>query len=255
MSLLIAFLFRLGLGLSAAMAVVSHRDVSSGYFRNHLYVVLGLATLAALLCPQYAPNALWYAAAAAGLSYVGSVCWLYEKPRAGKVLLVLVAGCTLAGVAAVGNLPGEVDGVTLPATARWLRAVHPLSSSFVLGSTMAAMLLGHWYLNSPGMRLEPLQQLLLLMGIAVAVQAVVCGWGLWAEWGSGAQRSTQWLLLVVLRWCFGLVGLAVLIVMARQTLKIPNTQSTTGILYVAVIGSFTGEIMSQVLSAETMHPV
>ena len=37
--------------------------------------------------------------------------------------------------------------------------------------------------------------------------------------------------------------------MSWQTLKIPNTQSATGILYVAVITTFLGELTSLLLSA------
>jgi len=43
--------------------------------------------------------------------------------------------------------------------------------------------------------------------------------------------------------------------MAWQTLKIPNTQSATGILYVAVITVFIGELTSLLLSGGTAFPV
>ena len=46
-----------------------------------------------------------------------------------------------------------------------------------------------------------------------------------------------------------------LAVMTWQTLKIPNTQSATGILYVAVIGVFIGELTSQLLSAHASFPL
>ena len=49
MALLAQFLLRLSFGLAVGMAVTSPRLVSSGYFRNHLYVTLGLTTLAALV--------------------------------------------------------------------------------------------------------------------------------------------------------------------------------------------------------------
>ena len=49
MLLLTQFLLRLTFGLAVGMAVTSPRLVSSGYFRNHLYVTLGLSTLAALV--------------------------------------------------------------------------------------------------------------------------------------------------------------------------------------------------------------
>ena len=122
--------------------------------------------------------------------------------------------------------------------------------------TMAAMLLGHWYLNTPTMELVPLRRLIIAMGVAVVLQAdclgarpvgradvrqrrsrrsggcsCCCG-GRLASWGS---RFWPW--------------------MAWETLKIPNTQSATGILYVAVIGTFVGETMALLLSAESLFPL
>ena len=44
---LIEFVFRLAFGLTAAMAVTSARDVTSGFFRVHLWVGLGLNTFSA----------------------------------------------------------------------------------------------------------------------------------------------------------------------------------------------------------------
>jgi len=117
------------------------------------------------------------------------------------------------------------------------------------------MLLGHWYLNSPTMELVPLKRLILAMGAAVGLQVVVSSLGLWGETASVASVSTQWVLFVVLRWLFGLVGVGVLTWMAWQTLKIPNTQSATGILYVAVIGTFVGETMALLLSRESLFPL
>jgi hypothetical protein len=69
------------------------------------------------------------------------------------------------------------------------------------------------------------------------------------------DTSLQWWLFVALRWSFGLVGVVILIWMAGRTLAVPNTQSATGILYVAVIGVFVGETMSLLLSAESAHPL
>jgi hypothetical protein len=120
--------------------------------------------------------------------------------------------------------------------------------------TMAAMLLGHWYLNAPGMQLAPLKRLLRWMTGLVAAQTLVSGIGLALEL-SHRDPTTAFLLFVILRWLFGLIGVAILIWMAWQTLKIPNTQSATGILYVAEIGTFVGETMSLLLSAESAYPL
>ena len=91
MNLLIQFLLRLTFGLALGMTITSPKLVTSGYFRNHLYVTLGLASLAALLSASVAPKILGYAVVAAICSYLGSVYWLFEKPAAGKLMLVLVA--------------------------------------------------------------------------------------------------------------------------------------------------------------------
>jgi hypothetical protein len=86
------------------------------------------------------------------------------------------------------------------------------------------------------------------------IQALVCGAGLAAELAS-RDFSMAWLLFVALRWSFGLLGVFGLLWMARETLKIPNTQSATGILYVAVIGVFVGELTSALLSTESTFPL
>ncbi len=154
----------------------------------------------------------------------------------------LVAGAALAG-AIVGEGPG------------WLQSASVVTSGLVLGLTMAAMLLGHWYLNSPGMELEPLRRLLIFMALAVVAQVIVCSIGLMGQLRYADDVSFSWLLFVVLRWSFGLFGVLGLVWMAWQTLKIPNTQSATGILYVAVIGVFVGELTGLLLSAESIFPL
>jgi hypothetical protein len=135
------------------------------------------------------------------------------------------------------------------------RSVGVLISGLVLGLVTAAMLLGHWYLNSPGMELAPLRRLLTAAGAAIAAQAILCAFGLTMQLLSQPAGSVAWVSFVVLRWSFGLVGVTALLWMARQTLKIPNTQSATGILYVAVIGAFVGELTGLLLSAEAAFPL
>jgi len=257
MAVLAQFLLRLSFGLAAGMAITSPRQVSSGYYRNHLFVTLGLATLAALVLSRSSSWGMWLAIAAAALSYVGSVCWLYEAKRAGVALLWLVAGSSLA--AALTAQPAQPAPSATAQEARHdvaqlaavLRPVSVVTSGLVLGTTMAAMLLGHWYLNSPGMELAPLRRLLVAMAIAVGLQTIVSAIGLFAVWNIGGVESPSWIMFVVMRWSFGLIGIAALIWMAWKTLDIPNTQSATGILYVAVLGAFVGELAAVLLSAES----
>jgi hypothetical protein len=274
MNLLIQFLLRLSFGLAAGMAITSSKRVTSGYFRNNLYVMLGLTTLAALVSYYVAPKVLGYAVAAAVASYVGAVCWLYEKPSLGHIMLVIVTWTAWSGAlwdhglskgleisnAANAGLEledGNKQSLVYPPLkfTGGLLVISCISSGLLLGMTMSAMLLGHWYLNSPTMELVPLRRLIIAMGVAVALQAIVSALGLWGEFTYANTLSTQWLLFVLLRWLFGIIGVGVLTWMAWQTLKIPNTQSATGILYVAVIGTFVGETMALLLSAESLFPL
>lgn len=281
MALLVQFLLRLTFGLALGMLLTSSRQVTSGYFRNHLYVTLGLAALAALLSFSVSPDACRYALAAAICSYLGSVYWLFEKPAPGKLMLLVVTVTALLGASAQVSTLSAVAGsaantispedtagetvltnTTVAPTAVWLglgsafwSQAAVVSSSLLLGFTMAAMLLGHWYLNTPTMELVPLRRLILAMGAAVTLQAVLSTLGLWGEIAATGGVTLQWILFVALRWTFGLVGVAAMAWMAWQTLKIPNTQSATGILYVAVIGTFVGETMALLLSTESLFPL
>jgi hypothetical protein len=244
MLLFAEFLLRLAFGLAGAMAIVSPRFVTSGYFRNHLYVTMGLALLAALLVHATFYAGFWPALAAAGLSYGGSLCWLYEKPRAGKAALVLVALAALAGALLLARAGAKAEAHPV------LQYASVVTSGGVLGAVMAAMLLGHWYLNSPGMQLTPLRQLLIAAASVVALHSLLCGFGLALELRD-FQASAHFWLLAVLRWSFGLIGVMLVLWLAWRTLDVPNTQSATGLLYVAVIGTFVGETASLLLSAES----
>lgn len=235
------------------MAVTSPRLVTSGYYRNNAYVLLGMNVLAALAAwsgavdPGLVPP--WIASAAALASYVAAVCWLYEKPRGGTTALVVIAALGLVG--AVWAVPTSGK----PPQAEWLCRADAVASGLLLGITMAAMLLGHWYLNAPGMKIAPLEKLNLLIGAALVVRAVVSGLGL-AGHLSVVERVefVQW-LMIGLRWGAGIAGTAGLVLMTRSTLKIPNTQAATGMLYVAVITTFLGELVGQLLTAANVYPL
>jgi hypothetical protein len=243
MSLLSQFLLRLAFGLAVGMAITPPQKVFSGFYRNHLYVTLGLTTLAALPFSYSSISASALAGFAAVLSFFGAAAWLYEAKRLGMVLIVGVAVFSFAS-AWWGLVNKDVWHTTALVT-----------SGLVLGITFASMLLGHWYLNAPGMELGPLRRLILVAAGAVVIQMLVVGGGLVGEIGQRSSTPMDWLLFIALRWSFGLFGVLGLFWMAWQTLKIPNTQSATGILYVAVIGVFIGELMGLLLSASSAFPL
>lgn len=247
--ILVQFLFRLATGLAAAMAWTSPRWVTAGFFRVHLWVTLGLNTFGAmvmLMLPDFPRRSSLLGLSIAGAigSYIGAVIWLYEKPRPGRIALGVVAAINAAGalVAAAPESAGRAFG--LPSVAV---AAEALSASLLLGATFTAMLLGHWYLNTPTMKLVPLQRLVLMMGAAVLLRSLVCLDEFWGAPGAVEQAASTYYVFLSLRWLAGLIGVLGLTAMTWQTLKIPNTQSATGILYVAVIFVFLGELTSQLL--------
>jgi hypothetical protein len=215
MTILAQFLFRLAFGLAMSMAVTPPRKVTSGYFRNHLYVLLGLNVLAALVAlADPLQFRIWPPLAGAALSYIGAAVWLYEKPKAGVVILAIVAAVSLAG--AWLATPALSSGAESPAV-QVLRWVDPPTAGLLLGSTIAAMFLGHWYLNTPTMDLVPLRRLVLLMASAVVLRGAVCAVGLALEFQDGGQPQ---LAFVALRWLSGLLGALALCVMTWKTLQI-----------------------------------
>ena len=251
MSVLSQFLLRMSFGLALGMAITSPKQVTSGYYRNHLYVLLGLNVLATLIAISASSQfPLWPPLVAAVLSYVGSVIWLYEKPKPGIAVLWMIAAISLAD----GLMTTEFVRVHTP-TARLLTWLDMPTSGLVLGITMAAMLLGHWYLNSPTMALAPLKKLVVIMGVVIAVRAVLCAIGAVLEWQYAGPPETVRLMLLAVRWLFGLVLAGIATVMTWQTLKIPNTQSATGILYVGVIATFLGELVSLMLCSGSSYPL
>ena len=71
--------------------------------------------------------------------------------------------------------------------------------------------------------------------------------------GVDGDLDATGLALLWLRWLAGLIGLPILLLMSRWTLEIPNTQSATGILYVACLAVILGELTAQLLGM-TVNP-
>lgn len=255
--LLTQFIFRLSFGVAVAMALTPAKFVTSGFYRVHLWVLMGLNTFAALAVrsadPSEYPNrsfVLVMSIVAAVLSFVGSVIWLYEKKRAGQIVLIAVGITSLLAAARATPLPPETTstGITL-------LLLDLTSGGMLLGVTISAMFLGHWYLNTPTMELLPLKRLVIFMVVAIVARTLLCGTGLALHLGDHSQLSASWWAFVVLRWLSGLIGTLALAWMTWLTLKVPNTQSATGILYAGVILAFIGELVSKLLSVGELYPL
>jgi hypothetical protein len=258
--LLIQFVFRVTFGVALAMGLTPSQRVTSGFYRVHLWVLMGLNTLASLclftlresLQPRLEQRmlVLALAVALAVVSYLGAVLWLYERKTAGTVTLFVIAfgGLLAAAFATPWHEVSSTMGIVL--------AFLDLGSSgLLLGATLSAMFLGHWYLNTPTMELLPLRRLVLLMGAVVILRALVSGTGLVLQIRSAVPMETTFWIFLALRWLSGLLGAFMMALMTWYSLQVPNTQSATGILYAGVILTFIGELTSQFLSVDALYPL
>jgi hypothetical protein len=180
-TLLIDFLCRFGGGLALALCLTSTILVPGGFFRVNLLVVLGLATFAGLLAWTVGLTAVgWLMALTAIIAWVGSILMYAERRRGGLICCGLAAACGGLATILVGN----------PTAAA---SVPRLLSGCLIGLTVNAMLLGHWYLNAPGMRVDALRraidQTLLVWGLLLAVTVAVVGWRL----ASSGTAGPGWL--------------------------------------------------------------
>jgi hypothetical protein len=146
----------------------------------------------------------------------------------------------------------------------WKDGTWLLEISWVIGTLLIAamsglalmdMLLGHAYLTASQMTMAPFMRLnrslavamassILLTLIALAIHFTRDEYLFWGRYG----------LLLITRWLVGLAVPAVFIYMAHDCIKRRATQSATGILYVAGVLIFIGEIVSLYLLRETRLP-
>lgn len=253
------FAFRLNLGMLIAMAITSPRHVTSGFFRVHLWVAMGVNALAAMVVymigsdyvPETRDQLLTQSILLTAGSYAGAVCWLYEKHKPGRVIIALLA-----------ILTGYTAWIATPGYSEWglrqilIESSDILTSSLAVGSVITAMLLGHWYLNTPTMNLVPLRLLLKFAAIAILLRIITITIGeACLIMYQNELVNTQWWIFVGLRWLAGIIGTGAMLWMAWVTLRIPNTQSATGILYAATILVFIGELTAQILSDTGLYPL
>lgn len=208
-----------------------------------------------------APANLIIRTAPADLSFVRSsfllvftvVSWAYGiYVRRARVSLVLgLLGLVLAlitlGVASFGWAPAPVDAVPL--------FVQLVVLSLVTGGSLAAIVLGHWYLVTPKISEKPLVlQARLLLGV-IGLQVLL--FVVWTTLGGGPGQdafdafSGGSLLLVVLRLLVSLLFPLVLTWMAWRTALTRSMESATGLLYINLAAVMAGTIGAAALYIST----
>lgn len=231
------FCLQCACGISLILLTLSTTEVDAGFFRKRLYLIFGLAVCAAVISPA----GRWLSVGIAALSFADSALWLFGHLKSARLLLTVLAALTIVSIVRHGS--------------GWQEDATRVCSALVVGVHLVAMLLGHEYLVWPGMALNPLKRLLILLLMIIALRGALSLVGTVNWWTHPLDFSTDLTPhlttgLVLARLFAGIVGPLILGMMAWQTANIGSTQSATGILYAAVALTLFGELSAQLLSQQ-----
>lgn len=161
-----------------------------------------------------------------------------------------------------GSLAGVVGAVALGLSGRFIEGwpdvvagAALISGALLLGAVTNGMMLGHWYLNQPGLKTWALGRLTDLCLVAVGLSALI---GV-ISYGELTGASTEGAVLGIpgfgesFSFIFFFVWLSMLALTgavawgARRCVQIRSIQSATGLLYVAILSAGVAEFMVRYL--------
>ena len=271
MSVFFLFLLATSLGALSTLYWIPEGDLGRGYFQMNALVVLGLLALAAAVAALHpfhpfggraAAGVTALAAALAGSFLYYAAIWRERWRLCRWPLTLALAGCTAALLLAGSHL---VPPLTPLPHRGALLAASLLASALLLGWSLIAMLLGHWYLVAPRLTFRHLTVFCWILLATVLVRLAAVGASLAVAAGVNELVEPHPLRVLtglggqgIFFWFRLLWGLAIplaLALMALQCARQRSNQSATGILYVLVVGAFIGEITGSYLSVTTGVPV
>jgi len=235
--------------LAVAAWTQSWAVIRRGHFRITAWATLILGGLAAV--------------AYRSLEVGGSHSWVVVATVVAIALYVAVQYSrtdlpgTLMGAAAGtgGALALILSAGLIAAWPQPLAAVQLLAGAALLGAVSNGMMLGHWYLNQPGLKTWALARLTLLCLIAIGASGVagVLGAGRLAGAstagaafglpGGGDSFGPAFFLV----WAVLLGFTGVVVWAARRCVAIRSIQSATGLYYVAILTAGVSEFMVRYL--------
>lgn len=237
------FAVRLSFGLAVLLLMASWRSVPLPFFRTQCQVILGLLVLAALDASRShgLGPAVWVSIAGAALAYLATIGWGLGLPRVAVLVTWSIALTTTVWLTLASRSVSPVVWA--------FNAASRTASGFLMGATLAAMLLGHHYLTAPAMSIEPLKRFVRCMGWGLVVRALIAIIGIYlAHTGIPAMQPSvidgNSTLFFLMRWCMGFAGPTLAAILAWRTVQIRSTQSATGILYAAMALVLFGELTS-----------
>ena len=263
------FLLYLSVGIVLTLPVLPLGREGRGFylFCAALALALGGVSLALRVIQPDAVGANGHLALA-GLPLAAYACYLGGTAAAifaeiaGRRPRLLTLGAALVGVAAIlADTHVLHHDRSIIRAAAWLHPLNAVSSAWLAGSVLTAMILGHYYLVMPKASIEPLMAAFKfsLWGLVVRVILVATASILWWTGRTPGPIDPARLIgdgmFVAQRMLFGLALPASLGYMTWKTIAMRSTQSATGILYVVVFLTLVGEALSVYLSFATTVPI
>ena len=241
------FCLQIGFGVLLALAFVPRAPVGALFYR-----IMGTSALVPLLVALVAPvtsaQATWtspgtLATALAVLAYP-----VYSGPVRGLRWGAGLAAGLLGSGAALVFLLRDVE-LARGATGLLLASSSALATGAVAGSVGLAMVLGHWYLTVPNLRVQHLVRLnrvtIVSMLLSLALILVTCR--VFGEALNASDRplmGATGLFYLGTRVAVGLLMPLLFAAMTASSLKYSNTRSATGILYASTVLVLIGTAVS-----------
>ena len=241
------FAIRLAGGLAAMLLLTSWRQVPPAFFRTINLVILGLLVAACLTAMGVVPKTvLGTMIVASVIAYLASAFWGLGLPRIAipmTVAIVVIAEGLLVWTSLTGS-------IRVPAVVAF-NILSRTSSAALLGSTLAAMLLGHHYLTAPAMTIDPLKRYVAAMAWTLPPRVLLAAIALVLTIKTGVAHNAVSPLFLAMRWGMGVLGPAVATYLSWQTVRIRSTQAATGILYIGMTLLLFGELAGLILGRES----
>lgn len=236
--------------VGAAAWTQSWDVVRRGHFRITAYAVAALAVASVFAAneaiPSGEPARMWpWVMAGLCLAYV-----VAQYLESDLIAVVTGALAALAGLVALVFMASLISGWPM-----LLAAVTLLAGGVFVGAVTNGMMLGHWYLNQPGLKpwaLARLTQLAIGGVVASGLLGVAAVGKLTAAQTEGAVLGLPGFgesfgLAFYAIWLVLLVFSAVVVLAARRCIKIRSIQSATGLYYVAILTAGVAEFLVRYL--------
>ncbi len=282
------FVLKLSLGITMMWWLMPRKDVTDGFFRIQMRLLLGLAVLSSLLlsadqtwiepvatsaeviedsskfadrvnasgaaartdvavesAADKAAASIRYIAIAVGvISYAGSIFWALGRRLPGNICVHLLTGLSvLAMCIHAWQVPNQ--GTVA------MQLLSDFSTAAVLGAVLTGMLLGHWYLTTPTMSINPLWWFNYSILVSAIVRMAASFWSV-SAFGLPAESTQQ--IWLGIRWVGGIISPIIMTIVVWRILKHRNTQSATGVLFAGLILVFMGEMTATLLERDSLIP-